>query len=422
MSLEDTFSESMKGFNIKPTQKIAIGVSGGSDSLALVLLANSWAKMPIVAITVDHKLRKESEYEAQQVSRWLEKYNIQHHILNWEGDKPDSNIQSNARDARYKLMTEFCKANKIKNLLIAHNKEDQAETLLIRLMRGSGLEGLCGMSDEVIINQTRTLRPLLDTKKEDLRSYLRSLRQGWVEDPSNENDKFTRVQVRNFIKSSPEPDLLVSRLVNTCSNLQKSNNYISEKISQEMAKIVDIKPEGYCILDIKEFKSLHEESAVKILSKLIKYTGGDYYKPRYEKICNLYEKITSGEYNATLGGCEIFQSKKQSEENKLLIVKELSATASPINIFSESSIVWDGRFDCSLKRVEENIYSVCAIGENGLSTITKDSKELKKLKVPKKVIFTLPALKTLENIVAAPHIGYYADKKYENLFKAEFRI
>lgn len=417
--VQDIFFKAMQQLAINPHNKIAVAVSGGSDSLALTLLANAWAKARIIAITVDHGLRKESEYEAAQVARWLAKYDIEHYTLKWKGDKQPSNIQANARNARYELMTDFCKQQQIANLLVAHTKEDQAETVLIRLMRGSGLEGLCGIRNKVTINDIRIIRPLLDTKKEDLKSYLRSQKQGWIEDPSNQNDKFARVRVRKFINSSDEPELLISRLASTANALQRSNDYIQQNILREISEVADIKSEGYCLLDIEKFKALHVEVGLKIMAKLIKSIGGQYYKPRFEKLENLYNFIQNGEYNATLGGCEIYQSKKQSEAGKLLIIRENSAIQDDLEILSGSSVIWDGRFKCSLKYIEEN-FIVGAFSSSDLLSIARERQEFKNLKLPKRVIFALPALKTLENIVAVPHIGYYKDKKFEDSFKAEF--
>lgn len=420
MDLKDTLDRFMQAYKVKPTRKIAVAVSGGCDSMALALLAYSWAKTPIIAITVDHRLRKESKDEAEQVSRWMQKHGIEHHILKWDGEKPPSNIQANAREARYNLLTEFCNQNRIKTLLVAHNKEDQAETLLMRLMRGSGIEGMCGISEDTNINEVRILRPLLDVNKNKLKSYLRKQQQGWIEDPSNRNEKFTRVQVRNFINNSPEPDLLVERLANSCKTLQQSNSYIEEKIKQDIKEVVNIRPEGYCILDIEKFKSLHKESAIKILSRVIKSVGGEYYKPRFEKTDSLYKQILERKYNATLGGCEIFESKKQKEWGKLFIIKENAAPQHNLPLNGKSSIIWDGRFMCSLNKKDISGYYVGALTENGFAELLKSDKELSRVSLPRKIIFSLPALQTLEKIVAAPHISYYENNEFEDLFDVRF--
>ena len=142
-------------------KKVAVAVSGGADSMALALLLNEQTNSKLIAITVDHGLREESAREAKQVKKWLEKYDIEHHILKWEGDKKNSNIQFEARTARYQLMCDFCKKNDIQLLLVAHNLQDNAETLLMRIMRGSGVDGLSAIADATKINNIEVLRPLL---------------------------------------------------------------------------------------------------------------------------------------------------------------------------------------------------------------------------------------------------------------------
>ncbi|MCE3233128.1 MAG: tilS [Rickettsiaceae bacterium] len=418
LNLHQAFSDTLEKFSI--SGNIAIAVSGGADSMAMALLSAKWAEKnscKVIALTVDHDLRPESADEAAQVKKWFSCYNIPHHTLKWEGDKKSSNIQSEARDARYRLMTEFCHQNSIPTLLIAHNKEDQAETVLLRLMRGSGVDGLCGMEDEIIHNGIRLLRPLLTIEKNQLRQFLKEQNQEWVEDPSNQNTKYARVNVRKFIETSGEPELLVNRLVETTTNMQRSRNYIEHMIIQDMANVASFQPEGYCIIDIDTFRKLHEESAYRILAKTIKQIGGEYYKPRFEKLQNLYENLVSNKFtDCTLGGCNIYQSKKQNEIKKIFVIREQSAVQNDITIHPNTELIWDNRFICNLSSTTNNS-QVGAIGESGWQQIA----DKVTTNLPKRVIFSLPALKNLEIIVAAPHIGYCLDNEFNGEFVASFK-
>jgi len=129
--------------------RIAVAVSGGADSLALALLAADWAAAQggkAVALTVDHGLRPEAAAEARQVRRWLADCGISHFILAWRGPRSGADVQAAARAARYRLMGEWCARRGILHLLLAHHRDDQAETVLLRLARGSGLEGLAAMA------------------------------------------------------------------------------------------------------------------------------------------------------------------------------------------------------------------------------------------------------------------------------------
>jgi tRNA(Ile)-lysidine synthase len=139
--------ESIGGFEARPV--LAVAVSGGPDSLALVLLAEKWARQrggQAWALTVDHGLRPESAAEARRVAFWLAARSIAHQILVWTGDKPASGIQEAARDARYRLLAEWCRTHGCLHLVAAHHREDQVETHLIRRRAGSGPDGLAGMS------------------------------------------------------------------------------------------------------------------------------------------------------------------------------------------------------------------------------------------------------------------------------------
>ena len=174
---------------------LAVAVSGGADSLALLLLAQAYAKEKgghIVALTVDHGLRPASKEEAQQVQRWAQTRGIEHVILTWEGDKPTSHLQEKARTARYELLTQWCKKNGVSTLLLAHHREDQEETFWLRLTCGSGLEGLTGMKQRTMKEGITILRPLLGFPKERLKATLQAEKQPWIDDPSNQSEKFFR--------------------------------------------------------------------------------------------------------------------------------------------------------------------------------------------------------------------------------------
>ena len=177
----------------------AVAVSGGADSLALTLLANAWARRrggTVAALTVDHRLRPESAAEARRTGEWLASRGIAHQTLVWDGPHPASDIQAEARTARYRLLQACCAEQGYLHLLTAHHLEDRAETFWLRLARGSGLDGLAGISAVSERARCRVLRPLLDVPPERLRARLRREGQEWIEDPSNRNTEFGRVRVR----------------------------------------------------------------------------------------------------------------------------------------------------------------------------------------------------------------------------------
>lgn len=174
----------------EPRPILAVAVSGGPDSLALAFLAAAWAakrRGRIVALTVDHGLRKDSGKEARTVGRWLNDAGVAHHILTWKGPKPRTGIQAAARNARYRLLREWCRRQGILHLLVAHTRDDQAETFLLRLHRESGVAGLAAMPAISEEPDLRILRPLLTLPKARLIATLQARKQEWIEDPSNKN-------------------------------------------------------------------------------------------------------------------------------------------------------------------------------------------------------------------------------------------
>ena len=189
-NLRENFAASLKRiidkYQIQP-KVWAVGVSGGADSLALVYLLKSWSDehcVRVVALTVNHQLRPEADAEAEYTAQLMKKIGVEHHILQWVGVKPESGIEEAAREARYGLLQKWCAENGVPLLLIAHNQRDQAETFLMRLQRGSGVDGLAAMQERTMRNGIEILRPLLDIAPEALRAYLREQGVQWVEDPS----------------------------------------------------------------------------------------------------------------------------------------------------------------------------------------------------------------------------------------------
>lgn len=305
----------LKPFNIKT---LAIAVSGGADSLALTLLSNEWAQKEnkkIVALTFDHKLRPESTSEAKTLGKWLAKYKIPHHIIPWQDQPKIKNLQNDARQARYHHLTTYCTQHKIPHLLVAHTLEDQAETILMNLMRGSGIDGLCGIRQQTTINNIKILRPLLDIPKAKLTTYLESLNQPWIEDPSNQNEDFLRINTRNFLNNSKDKDLLIKRLADTATNLKRSQSFINTHLKQALNSIVTDNSNQSYTINHQEFLNLHEEIALRLLATLLNKTSKNYYKPRLKKLQTLHHHLKSPNPKpTTLHNCTI-----TTQDNKITI-------------------------------------------------------------------------------------------------------
>ena len=290
--------------------KIAVAVSGGCDSMAMTLLCNEWAKqynIELVAITVDHNIRRNSAKEALLVHKWISSYNINHIVLTYTGDVPKSNIEAEARNYRYQMLFEYCAKNGIDYLCIAHNVDEQIETFFLNLARGSGLYGLCAMPELYTKQDIKLVRPMLRYSKDDIKKYLKSLKQKWVEDPSNFDTRYKRVRIRNLKKLTKKLELSNVRLCNTIDNMQRVRNAIDFFINELITKSTIEKDSNYIALSTPLIYTYPEEIVIRALAKLLQDVSGKYYPARFDNLLNLYRAIMSKHLGKgmTLSHCKI---------------------------------------------------------------------------------------------------------------------
>ncbi len=188
----------------KGAPALVLAVSGGPDSVALMWLAARWraglARGPkLIAVTVDHGLRKEAAREAREVKRLARELALPHRILRWTGDKPKTGVPAAARAARYRLLAQAAQSAGATHILTAHTRDDQAETLLMRLLRGSGIAGLSAMTRETEREGLVLARPFLEVPKSQLVATLRKAGVGFADDPTNRDTAFTRPRLRALL-------------------------------------------------------------------------------------------------------------------------------------------------------------------------------------------------------------------------------
>lgn len=321
--------EFLEKYGLVEVQEFAVAVSGGADSLALVLMMQEELAplgKKVVALTVDHKLRGESTAEALYVGRIMNAYQIEHHILTWNGEKPKNGIEEAAREARYDLLADWCLENKVKVVAIAHQALDQAETFFMRLQRGSGLDGLCGMRAVTQRNGLILIRPLLSILPEDLKKYLYNRQIEWVEDPSNQCDDFLRVRVRKFMPQIEENlGITPQRLVETMKVLQSTLDYVQHRVNQYIKNHVRFWDGAGVSFSEKNLGELHEELLFRILGTLLYQQGKAKYKPESAELHRLMMRLKEDDFvSCTLGGCEIIKKYGQ-----IWIVPELKIKNKP---------------------------------------------------------------------------------------------
>ena len=286
-----------------------VAVSGGPDSLALAFLAKMFSiknKITSRFFIIDHKLRKESSKEARTVKNELKKISIDAQILTWKGKKPSRNIQSLARKKRYELLFKKCNDLKIYNILLGHHLDDLFENFFIRIFRGSGLKGLTSLNKSFQIGNINLLRPLLNFEKKDLIFLSKFIFNFYIQDPSNEDEKFLRIKIRKIINGVKKNGLDNRNFLKTINNLRSSDDvikfYIQENLKQNSCFLT--KKNQY-ILN-RDFFHQPYEITFRALSEIIRCIGNKYYPSRGKKLDNIIVAIQNNSFSKlTLGRCVI---------------------------------------------------------------------------------------------------------------------
>ena len=300
----------------------AVAVSGGADSLCLSYFSKLYSskfKNKIYILIVNHNIRKESNKEALQVKKILINKKIKSEILSWKGKTPKSNIQSNARNFRYLLLSNYCLKKNIRYLMTAHHMDDQIENFYIRLLRGSGVSGLSSMPEKSNYNiNLKILRPFLQIKKNELEHATTNYFKSFIKDPSNSNEKFLRVRIRKFRSDIERVGVNDTKIIKTINNLLSSNDSTNFYKNKAFNKYVTFLNKDTCEVDIKIFSNESGEIIFKLFSDLISLISKTYYPPRSAKVLSLIKRLKKVKYKkSTLGGCII-----EKKEGFVSILKE----------------------------------------------------------------------------------------------------
>lgn len=388
---------------------IAVAVSGGADSMALALLAGRWARDRggmATAATVDHGLRPESAEEARTVAAWCRELGLAHVTLAWTGAKPGSGIQSAARAARYDHLGAWCRDNRVLHLLTAHHLEDQAETVLLRLGRESGPEGLAAMPATAEQPHFRLLRPLLDTPRAALEAVLADANQTWLDDPSNLDPAHTRTRLRAFARRLAEAGVQPKDLAAQARRTGEARATSDDAVAAFLASAAEIHAEGWCTLDPIELAKMDPAVTRRALARVIVTIGGRAYPPRGAKLDRVWTELTSGTLTAarTIGGCRIVPWRKT-----LLICREPAAARERIPVSGPGNIRWDNRFALTLSGQDApkaDLLTIARLGRAGWRAVASEEPAYRKSPIPPPVRPSLPALWSGETVVAVPHLSY----------------
>lgn len=381
---------------------LLLAVSGGVDSMALMHILSDWAgrarRARLVAATVDHGLRPESAEEARFVASEARRIGLAHVTLVWQGAKPATGIQEAARTARYRLLAGVYHGEQApkKTLVTAHTQDDQAETVLMRLARGSGVEGLSGIGPVDHFDPTASpsgrpsgmrdpavamtvSRPLLDLPKSRLVATMRQRGLAWREDPSNENLAFERVRIRQAMPVlaglglSPEAIARSARRIATARDAVR----LATRRALNDPSLVRIDPMGFAELDRAIWndgnRCLGEAVTLQVLSAVVLGVGGLDRPLSLQALetlareCGLARSWHKGGYATTLG-----RTKITGIDGGIRIQREAGRDLpQPLSIEPGQEAIWDNRFHLHLDESAERALTVRPLGRDGLAEIRR---------------------------------------------------
>ncbi len=300
------------------TTPVALAVSGGVDSVCLLHWAVS-AGLNVTALHVNHHLRPSAETEANYVRELCQKLNVPCHIFDWTADKPSSGLEAAARDARYKFMTDWCRDNGVSTLMIAHQADDQIETFLMNLARGSGLTGLSAIRPITYRGGIQIIRPLLTTFRSELISYCSRNQIHYFSDEMNEDETYTRVKIRkNRHVLSDKLGISDARILLAIENLSRASDALSEHIDSRVKSVIY---GDYALFSDSFLFDVPPHIGLKCLGMLIQTIGRDEYQPRLNSLNIALSKLQTN-CKFTLGHCTV-----RRLNNQILIVPEGAKTS-----------------------------------------------------------------------------------------------
>jgi tRNA(Ile)-lysidine synthase len=390
--------------------RLALAVSGGPDSLAALHLIARWraegdSNPELTVLTVDHGLRAGSREEALMVARMAASLGLPHATLTWrQADGHKGGLQARAREARYDLMAAYCHAHDIQAVVTAHHLDDQAETFLMRLKRGSGLDGLAAIPEQSVWAGIAVLRPLLDVPKARLAATLVEAGIAFADDPSNADPRFERARVRASQDALAKLGLTPEALARSAQRLRRARTALEEATTAFLAAHGTVCDAGYCLLARDALIAAPADIALRALARVLAGVGGRPGPIQLAKLEALLAALVASPDKAhTLGGCRL-----EAIGPGLGIFRETRATGLPALLLAPGErALWDNRFRVELGDSETRPVTVRALGEAGWRDLRLSSPWLSAL--PRFAAATLPACWQGEELLVLPRIASGAD-------------
>ncbi len=403
---------------------LGLAVSGGGDSMALLHLADAWAgprKVTLHVAVVDHGLRAESGAEADLVVRAATTLGHSATILKWDDWSGQGNVQAAARAARYRLLGEWAATRGVKSVALGHTLDDQAETVLMRLARGSGVDGLSAIPARRSEGGITWIRPLLALRRDDLRAWLRDHGIGWVDDPSNDDPRFDRVRARGALAELAKLGISAEGLARTADHMREARDALDFATEGLAAHATSWGTCGELRVNLGPLRAAPPELARRLLRAALTRVSGDTYGPRADAEAKLMTAVLGLRLGGgrSLHGCLI----RPDGPSGIVISREVSALTGGEVIMTEAPILWDGRFRV-LAKPGAGGGRLGPLGEAGASELSAlDRKGIWQppagwSAAPLSARLSTPALWRDGNLCAAPVAAYGDDLTAELAFSA----
>ena len=387
-------------FDCAPQTRLGVAVSGGGDSVALLHLLHDWAQprgVVLFAVTVDHGLRPESSAEAVQVAAVCAALGVPHDTLHWTGWDGRGNLPDQARRARLALMAEWAQARGIASVALGHTADDQAETLLMRLARGSGVDGLSGMAVWRRTQGLAWVRPLLGQSRAALRSYLRARAIGWVDDPTNDDLRYDRIKARKALAVLADLGVGADGLAQTAQRLAGARAAL-ERCTDDLAQHCVQIAQGDVILAQAGLAAAPLDLQYRLVARAIGWVSSAEYRPRMAAMQAVVAGLHRGE-KAALGGCLLVP-----KSGAIRIFREFQAVRACRAV---PGALWDGRWILRGPALPD--LHIAALGAAGLAQCI----DWRAVGAPRASLLASPAVWQQNRLISAPlagwHQGWQAD-------------
>jgi tRNA(Ile)-lysidine synthase len=380
-------------FALEQPKWVGVAVSGGSDSMAVLHLtvrAGAHCGWQVRAVTVDHRLRPEAAEEAAFVGRVCAGLGVPHDVLVWDHGTVAGNLQDQARRARYRLIGDWARASGIGHVMLGHTADDQAETFLMGLAREAGLDGLSGMRWNWSEGDVTYHRRFLLQERAELRAYLTRNGLTWLDDPSNENDHFTRVKARRALKALKPLGITAEKLGRVVSHLSNAQGAIKRSTADAAKEIIRTEA-GAVTLDRLAWRRLPQEIGRRVLVAALQWVSGAEYPPRSRAQLRAMQAIEERR-DTTLSGCRLRVS-----DTEIRILREPKAVA---GLATATDQLWDGRW--RMDGPDAQGQEVRALGADGL----RACKDWRATGLSRDVLVVSPAVWQGATLIAAPLAGF----------------